>query len=339
MMAVRKSGACFMTRCRCFYAVQVLCVLLFAAGCATTVQVQARFPANNAAAAQLRRIAVADFYGPEGDRFAYSFEAMLATAEFDGQRYFVMLDSGGRGRGADGVSAAAYGRSIGADGVYYGQMQTADFFNDRYEEKRERCIEKDAKGKCTKHEDYRVHCTHRSFRAEVFPSLVKVRSGEVVYSTRRSATTETRWCHGEQQPIADVSLIDGALNTIIAGLRPDLAPYNTVLQATVIEKNEGLSEADAKAFDAAVKAAGKGDLSSACQGWSAIERDNGTHAWTIYNLGVCAEANGDFAGALSRYQRAQSLAPKADSDLTASIDRVQNLIAAQNELNRTQRRR
>ncbi len=328
-----------MTHRRSFQLVELLCVLIVVAGCGTTVAVQARFPANSADAARLRKVAVADFYGPEGDRFAYNLEAMLASADFDGQRYFTLMDSGNRGHGADGVSAAAYGRSIGADGVYFGQMQAADFFDDRYEETRTRCIEKDAKGKCTKREDYRVHCVHRTFRMDVFPSLVRVKSGEVVYSTRKSASTDTRWCHGEEQPIPDDSLIDGALNDIVSGLRPDVAPYNTVLRATVIEKNEGLSEADAAAFDAAVKAAGKGDLSAACQGWSVVERSNPSHPWTVYNLGVCAEANGDFAGALARYERARALAGKDDSDLSASIERARNLIAAQQELKRTQKPR
>lgn len=306
--------------------------------CGTTVQVQARFPANNAAAAQLRHVAVADFAGPEGDYFAGAFESMLASAEFDGQRYFTLVDGGSRGHGSEARYAAEYGRHVGADGVYFGTLATADFDNYPYQEEESRCVEKDNDGKCIRKEKHHIPCMRRTFNMVVLPSLVKVRSGEVVYSSRKSAGSETSWCRGDPQPISDNDMADGAMNRILADIRPDIAPYNTVLNATVIEKTDGLSETDAKAFTAAVKAAGKGDLTSACNGWRDLERTNPAHPWTVYNLGVCSEANGDFPGALSRYERARTLSPKADSDVTESIGRVNRLIAAQQELRRTQKK-
>lgn len=319
------------------FAVAQICLCL--AGCSTTVQVQARFPANNAEAAQLRKVAVADFYGPEGDHFAYALEAMLSSADFDGQRYFTLMDGGSRGRGAEATIAAQYGRSIGADGIYFGQMQTVDFDNYPYEQRDERCVEKDKDGKCTKHEKFVIHCLRRAFHMEVFPMLVNVRNGRVVYSTRKSADSETSWCRGDPQPISDDAMIDGAINRIISDMRPDIAPYNTILRATVIEKTDGLPEDAAKAFAAAVKSAGKGELSEACRAWGEINRTNASHPWTVYNLGVCAEANGDFAGALSLYEKARTLSPKADRDVAESIERVSRLIAAQVELRRAQKPR
>lgn len=313
--------------------------LLMLGGCTTTVQVQARFPANDPEAAPLRKVAVADFDGPEGDHFAYALESMLASADFDGMRYFTLMDSGRRGAGSDGNIAARYGRSVGADGVYYGRMQAANFDNSRWEERSTECVKKDDAGKCIKKEVFITPCLRRSFYMEVYPALVNVRSGQVVYSARKTASAETSWCRGQSQPIGDDQMIEGAVNRIIADIRPDIAPYNTVLRATVIETKDGLSEADGASFDAAVKAAGKGDLITACRTWEAVSRANPAHAWTIYNLGVCAEANGDFAGALKQYQRANSMASKPNSDVAESLARVNNLIAAQQELRRTQKKR
>lgn len=313
-------------------------LLLLLCGCSTTVAVQARFPANNAAAATLRKVAVADFYGPEGDHFAYAMENMLGSAEFDHQRYFTLMDSGRRGAGADGVSAARYGRSIGADGVFYGQMQSAYFNNYPWEDRESRCVKKDENGKCIKKDVFVRPCLRRAFTMEVYPSLVNVRTGQVVYSSRKSAGSETSWCRGDMQPIDDDTMIDGAINTIVNQIRPDIAPYNTVLQATIIEKTDGLSEADAKTFTAAVKAADKGDLSTACRSWDELRRTYPNHPWTIYNIGVCAEANGDFNGALSHYEQARSLAGQPNSDVAESIDRVRNLIAARDALRATQKK-
>lgn len=326
-----------MLHCRWLVLAPVLLLLL--GGCSTTVQVHARFPANVAEAAPLRHVAVADFDGPEGDHFAYAMEAMLAAADFDGARYYTLMASGTRGRGADTGYATQYGRDIHADGVFYGRMQTVAFDNFPYEVKDSRCVKKDDDGKCIRREDFSRPCLRRAFRMEVFPILVRIRDGHVVYSSRKSAGAETSWCRGDAQPTSDDSMIDGAINTILAAIRTDIAPYNTILNATVIEKTDGLPEADAKAFDAAVKAAGKGDLSSACHAWDAIHASQPNHAWTTYNIGVCAEANGDFAGALSLYEKAQATAPKANGDITESIARAKNLIAAQQELRKTKKSR
>ncbi len=292
--------------------------LLLLCGCSTTVQVHARFPANAAEAAPLRNVAVADF---------------------DGARCYTRMENCHRGRGADTGYAVQYGRDIRADGIFYGRMQTAVFTNFPYEEKHTRCVKKDDNGKCIRREEFSKPCIRRTFRMEVFPSLVRVRDGRVVYSSRKSAGSETSWCRGGAQPTSDDAMVDGAINTILADIRPDIAPYNTILRATVIEKTDGLPDADAKAFDAAVKAAGKGDLSTACHAWDEIHRSQPEHAWTTYNVGVCAEANGDFQGALALYEKAQATAPKADSDITESVARARNLIAAQQELRRTRKSR
>lgn len=320
-------------------AVLIFAAGLFLAACGTTVQVQARFPANNPDAAQLRRVAVADFNGPEGDYFASSFEAMVGSAEFDGGRYFTLVDSGSRGHGAEARYAAEYGRRVGAEGVYFGQLASANFDNSRYEQTENRCVEKDKDGKCTRKERFVIPCLRRSFRMEVFASLVSVRSSNVVYSTRKSASSETSWCRGEAQPISDDDMANGAMNRILADIRPDIAPYNTVLHATVIEKKDGLSDADGKNFDLAVKSAGKGDMREACRLWGDVAAANPAHPWTAYNLGICAEANGDFSGALARYERARTLAPVANNDINESINRAHSLVAAQQELKRSQKPR
>lgn len=313
------------------FAAVLLCAVALG-GCSTTVAVQARFPANSQEAAQLKKVTVAGFDGPEGDTFAYALEAMLATAEFDGRRYFDLMGSGARDVPPD--RAVDYGRHVGAEGVYSGMMRAADFDNYPYEERSSRCVKKDDKGKCEKKETVITPCLRREFHMEVYVSLADVRSGRVVYSARKSGDTSTNWCRGQVQPYSDNDMIDGVLNRILAEIRPDIAPYNTVLEATVSEKTDGLSQADAATFKAAVKLADKGNIGEACRQWDELRRANPNHAWTIYNVGVCAEANGDFNGALALYEQANRLTAKPDSDITESIERAQRLIAARQELRR-----
>lgn len=305
-------------------------------GCSTTVAVRARFPANNSDASQLKKVAVAGFDGPEGDYFAYALEGMIASAEFDGWLYFTLVGSGGRdvapGRALD------YGRAMGAEGVYSGLLHRADFDNYPYEERSSRCVEKDRDGKCVKKETVITPCMRREFRMDVFVTLTETRGGRAVYSGRKSADTSTAWCRGEGQPYSDGDMMDGVLNRILAEIRPDIAPYNTVLQATVNEKTEGLAEADALAFKNAVKMADNGNIAEACRQWDDIKRANPGHPGTVYNAGVCAEANGDFDGALALYQEARHLSAKPDSAMADSIARAGRLIAARQELRRQKTR-
>lgn len=301
-------------------------------GCSTTVAVKARFPANVPEVSQLRTVAVAGFDGPEGDYFAYALEGMIATAEFDGRRYFTLVGSGARD--VPPGDAVPYGRSVGAEAVYSGMLRSANFENYPYEERESRCREKDENGKCVKRETIITPCLRREFHMEVFVSLAETRSGRVVYSARKSGDTSANWCRGQIQPYSDGEMMDGVLNRILAEIRPDVAPYNTVLQATVSEKTDGLSEADASRFKAAVKMADAGNIGEACRGWEELKRDHQNHPWTVYNVGICAEANGDFDHALALYDEANRLTSKPDSDITEAIARARNLIAARQELRR-----
>jgi hypothetical protein len=52
----------------------------------------------------------------------------------------------------------------------------------------------------------------------------------------------------------------------------------------------------------------------------------------VYNLGICAEATGDYAGALARYQRASALGGASNRAVADSIARVNRLMGAEQQL-------
>jgi hypothetical protein len=311
--------------------------VVFLSGCSTTVQVSARFPARNPDAAELRRIAVADFDGPDGNEFANALESSLASAQFDGAQYFTIVDTGNRSIRVEAKAASAYGRSVGAQGVYLGHVQTQSFQNQAFEGTVMVCVNTDANGNCTKLGVQVVPCTKRVLQMSVLPMLVKVANGQVVYSARKFASTDTSWCQGQGQQVGDNELVYGARNQILNDLRLDVAPYNATLQATIKESDDGLPDQAAKQFDAAVDAAKKHDMGEACRLWGEVDRSSADHPWTVYDLGVCAETNGDYTRALGLYLRARTLAPKVDSDVAESIARAQKLIGAHGELAREEK--
>ena len=308
-------------------------VALCLAGCATTVQVSARFPARNVPASEMRRIAIAEFWGPGGGDFGSALQAELASARFDGANYFTVVDGGRPGIG-DARTAMAYGRSVGAQGVYYGRIDYANMHDEQFQGQELACVQQDGNGNCKKMAMVNVPCVKRTFDLAVLPTLVGTANGSVIYSTRKSASTNTSWCRGSTQDTSDFTLIDGARRNILGDIRLDVAPYNSVLRATIKEGNEGLQEDTAKLFDTAVAAAKKSDMGEACRLWQQVDKASPNHVWTVYDLGVCAEANGDYSAAVQLYQRSQGLSPKQDRDISASLGRVQQLISAKTELDR-----
>lgn len=305
------------------------------AGCATTVDIPARIPATNTEAASLRKIAVADFYGPDGDRFAYELEAALASVTFDTKPYFTLTDSGQRNNADTAQRAVAYGRRVGAQGVYFGQIMTADMHRSPYETSEKRCVEWDKDKKCTRKAAFRVFCMRQNYDLTVLPSLVRVADGRVVYASHKNASASTSWCEGEPRPLSDDDLVESAMEDVLAEIRTEIAPYNTVLHATVNAYSDGLPPDSAARFDAAVRSARKGDVSDACRQWGEIDQANPGHAATVYNLGVCAETSGDYNKALTQYERARTLTPTADSTIAEAIRRATGLRDARRVLRKS----
>ncbi len=303
--------------------------LLMLAGCATTVDISARFPARYPETSEIRRIAVAGFEGYGGPEFQAALQAELFSATFDGRPHFTVVATGGP---RDPGAATLYGRSVGAQGVIYGTVDT-DFYTASYEGSESRCVRWDG-DKCKEYKFFPVPCWRRSVDLMVTPSLVSVANGRVVYSSQKRARRETSWCDPQPPSTGDLSLVTQAQRQILADIRRDIAPYNTTLDATLKTKGVGLSPEIKPSFTAAVTAASRGDMGEACRLWGEVNVAAAGNLETIYNLGVCAESRGDFVRALTLYRQALSLAPAPDRTIVASITRAEDLQEAKAALAR-----
>ena len=306
--------------------------LLMLAGCATTVDISARFPARYSETSEIRRIAVAGFEGYGGPEFQAALQAELFSATFDGRPHFTVVATGGP---RDPGAATLYGRSVGAQGVIYGTVDT-DFYTTTYEGSESRCVRWDG-DKCKEYKFFPVPCWRRSVDLMVTPSLVSVANGRVVYSSQKRARRETSWCDPQPPSTGDLSLVTQAQRQILADIRRDIAPYNTTLDATLKTKGVGLPDALRAQFTAAAKSASSGDMATACQAWTSINSAEPDNLDTVYDLGVCAESAGDYGKALTLYLRAQRLSPAADKAINESIARAQNLAEAKAALARGQK--
>ena len=310
--------------------IAALAMGLLVAGCATQVAISGRFPARFPQAAELQRLAVLDFSGSGGRQFTAALQSVLFAAEFDGQRVFTIADTGGR-VAPQSSDAARYGRSVGADGVLFGQTSLTS--NDQpFQGTERRCSQYDDRRRCVQSYDVTVYCTRRTMTLHASTSMIRSSDGNLAYSSEKSENATTSWCSGGTRRETDEMMAANLRQRIIADIRRDVAPYTAILQATLKESASGLPPLEAGEFKRAVAAAKAQNFGGACEIWTNVDSVAPNHVWTIYNLGVCAEASGDYPLALSRYQRSQVLAGGADRTVMESVTRVNQLMGASAEL-------
>lgn len=332
-------------------------VAVACSGCATTaVNVAGRFPAHDQAAANLRRIAVAGFQGRGGDEFAASLETELANAQFDGKPYFTLVGSGARS-GAGVLSPRDYGRTVGATGVYFGQI-TERVSSEPLQMETTACARWENRI-CKQWYQAPVTCERRTVAVAVTPRLMNVATGEIVYTDEKTGQEQTTWCPGAPGT-SDVAMIADIQRGILRNIHMDVAPNVQVVQAHVMDDTSGLNGAMGASFEEAVKQMKASNTQSACQLWTKIHDEAPSHVPTVFNLGVCAESAGRHKQALDFYTqagdlkarpstsaesskgiggwlhaataKAQALVVQPDDNITTAKNRVQRLIAAQGQL-------
>ncbi|MEJ5975628.1 hypothetical protein WG901_03210 [Novosphingobium sp. PS1R-30] len=262
-------------------------LLLTTAAQAEVLTVEGVYPADSDGAAAMKTIAVESFGGSDGADLAIRIEDALRAVEIDGRPYFRVLPSA----------------SGGADGVLRGTA-TAEIKRERYTEQRERCVAKDANGKCTEKRKEDVRCTRR--RIELVPNvrLIAVRDGALVHAdSQLEQATDSRCEDNSSEQRSPETVVRELTGRIAGRLRGALAPTWRRESIRVLEDRKGLSREDGEKFKNALRLT-KTDAGAACRQWQAIADANPGHAVTLFNIGLCDEAAGNLDGAERLYREA-----------------------------------
>lgn len=287
---------------------------------------------------KVQRIAVMVFRGSDGRQVSRDLEVDLVNHEFNGQPYFTIVDLGthsvrklmskyARGlRGGDSREVARFGREIGAQAVLFGDVTVDNITVSHYRGAVVRCTAEDAIGLCTKFVRVSTKCEVHQARFAVLTRLVDVETAQVVYEKRHTGRAQSDSCSGPL-PV-NVDLLASARSQALGQVAPDIAPSNVTLNATLKTEAKGLSTAQKKLFLDAVAFAKVGRMGRACQIWKSINNNGSAgNVAVIYDLAVCAEANGRLSEALEIYMRADKLLTRPDSDIDASLRRVRTEIS------------
>lgn len=274
-------------------------------------------------AAMLGSLAVERISGQDGQALVFAIERALSA----GTPHFEIV--GGR-----------TGRDI-ADGGLQGVV-TTNVNETPFVRKDKKCVQYDAndKKKCVKEEQVEVRCRRRTVEVSADLRLVRNSDGRIVYSATRPYREEVSWCQGETQNRSVDNVVAAAVAAIADQVRGDITPNYTTYRIRFRESTKGLAKDQATQFKALIKLTQR-DLRAACSGFETLARA-AAQASVAFNLGLCAEARGDYDGALGYYNAALPLIGGRGGEAAEGIGRVERLAAGRadaEERNRLLRRR
>lgn len=292
---------------------------------AESVTLTGNFPAAHREASFLTRMAIDGFDGGDGPALTIALERALAGDERAPGHFSVV--SMARRSGVDPTEA---------DGALSGLVSTE--INESSDmQKTGQCVEW-ASNKCIKKQELEVACRKRTIDVVADLRIVRTRNGSVAYSMRKPRHNEVTWCPKGSAPGAVESTIRDMIDSIAAETAHEITPYTERYALRFYESRSGMPKDIGAAFKAALNLTQR-NLPEACQAFAAIDRSMPDQAIIVYDLGICAEARGDYAAARALYQRAAAIRPRDRADFDAGVDRTQRLMIAQtDERERTQRR-
>jgi len=273
---------------------------------AETLRVEGLFPARAPNIASIGSIAIDRFGGSDGTALAFEIEDKLSDVEIEGGAYFKVM----AGRSA-----------IESDATLSGTATTGI---EEYEttENRERCVERDDKGKCEKRKSIKVACLKRviDFQAQV--RLSRFSDGQTIYAERKLDSNEETVCGRKESFTSREDVIRGMINSAAYSVRRDLAPIERRENIRVLESRKGMDKATGKFFKAAVKMT-KTDEQEACRMWDQAAVDSARHRSIVFNRGLCAEQAGALDKASALYTEAEQLAG-GKTEIGLAIRRVED---------------
>ena len=294
-------------------------VALVLAGCAASVAAESvrmtgLFPAEQRDVAMLHSLAVDRFAGRDGATLAIAIERALLAPARDGRPYFDIVPIS---RGGD----------TAAEGVISGAVAT-DVTQTDFEKTEKRCVEKDGSS-CRKYEDARIRCQRRVIDLRIDVRVADLAGNRILHSAERPVRDEASWCEGASPPRSVEEAVRALIGTGAAAIARSFAPRFDAYSIRFRESTKGMPRELQKRFKDAVRLTQR-DLPAACRDWTAMEGEAPDHPSVVFNLGLCAEAAGDYAGAARLYARAQPLLGRG-SEAEVGAERVTGLMVARRD--------
>lgn len=295
-------------------------VMAIAAGPAhaEAVKMTGKFAAPHREAAMLESLGIDRFSGADGRQLEMAIERALSQPDIEGRPHFELIGAFGGGPAPDGVLGGAVSSGVQEN---------------RYKEKRKRCVEREGgkdSGKCLREAEVEVECTRRVADLNADLRLTRTSDRRIVYSTAKPRRDEVIWCRGENPPRTVEESMRGMVLDVAGEVRRDIAPVVETYSIRFRESTKGLPKELNRPFKDVVKQTQR-DLRGACAAWQAMDGQAPGHPSITFDLGLCAEAAGDYRRALDLYRRAAPLIGGSGNEAVTGTERIGRLLAAQED--------
>ena len=258
-----------------------------------------QFPAPFRDVSLARSIGIDRIGGRDGMALSLAIEQQLGRRGPDGRPHFDLIALSRGGPDADAIVSGMADASIRKSDV---------------KRKVEQCVEKQD-GACKKKEKVETTCLQEMV---AFSSTLRVASasdGRILYTETRPQSETIVTCPGDKQDRDPRDVIDKMVRKAADRFADDIVPRHERYRIRLREGREGMDKAMAQAFKDSIRLSQR-DPAAACTQWTGMNQSLPGHPALLFNLGLCAERDGDYATAGRLYAQAG----KADEDIARVRD-------------------
>jgi len=299
-------------------------------GCASVkVSQVVEVPARQSGMVNSKKLAVFYFNGDTAGTFTAQVESYLSNITVRDTPYFQVLEREMLDKIIDEqrmVSSSGYfdendavklGKLSGADTLIMGSVSMPPVSAHHYRKAVEYCKDKN----CTRKETRYESCLDKSANVDLTLKAVSVQQGTIIFTQTYSGKDSNTVC-GDKRGKNETDLQNEAIRQILNNLRKDVAPYSVVLNIEFMEKDDSMSSATKAKLKGAMEYIKQKRVDRACEIFKdAIASDTNSPA-LYYNVGVCAEIDGDLDRAENLYNQSDRKAAKPIRLISEAINRV-----------------
>lgn len=271
------------------------------------------FPAAYRDVSLARSIGIDRIAGRDGMALSLAIEQQLGRRGPDGQAYYDLIALSRRGPGADAVITGLADARISRNDV---KRQV------------ENCVEKQG-SVCKKKEKVEATCLEEVIS---FSSTLRVADsddGRILYTQTRPQSERLVTCPGDKRQRDSKDSIARMVKTAADRFADHIVPRHESYRIRLREGRDGMDKAMGQAFKDSVKLSQR-DPATACDQWREMDAATPDHPSILFNLGLCAERDGDYDAAEQLYARAGAQDDVARArDLTVGRDDAQRRMDGQ----------
>lgn len=297
-------------------------------------------PAGSADAARARSVAVLPFEGDYNRELTTDIEGLLTGIRLGETPYFnvverkaldtvlkeIRLSQSGIVNKEQGLRL---GKLLGIKAYYTGTVTSPVYQQNYYQESRGYCAEEDSKKgflgrKCKRWVETTISCNKAEVVYSFTPKLVEIESGRILYSESIKGVATANSCPDQTTPAPSESQLKrAAKENALATFRRDVAPSFATVDIPLMDSTDTISNDRAKHKLLQGLEFAKGNrLDRACELWHEASELGAPSLSILYNLGVCAEAAGDFERAGELYRKADRLLDKPNERVSSALARM-----------------